>query len=127
MHACGSLKGRRVLVVEDEATTALMIEDAFRDAGCIVVGPVASVHDALALVESEAIDCAILDIELIDGHSGPVAEALIRRGLRFVVTTGYEPRTTDLPYAPVPMLGKTFEMGDLLAMVEDIVDQTERL
>jgi CheY-like chemotaxis protein len=82
------LRGRRVLVVEDEAATSLMIEEALTEAGCIVVGPVASVHDALALIEKEAIDCAILDIELIDGKAGPVAEALTKRGLRFVFATG---------------------------------------
>jgi hypothetical protein len=40
--------------------------------GYIVVGPVATVRDALALIEREAIDCAILDIELADGNAAPV-------------------------------------------------------
>jgi CheY-like chemotaxis protein len=123
MRANGLLKGRRVLVAEDEAVTALMIEDALEDAGCIVVGPVASVHDALALVESEQIDCAILDIELIDGQCGPVADALIRRGRRIVFTTGYAPSTIDLPYASGPILGKAFDIADLLGMVENIFDR----
>jgi hypothetical protein len=99
-----------------------MIEDGLQQAGCIVVGPVASVRDALALIESEAIDCAILDIELIDGQCGPIAEALIRRGLRFVFTTGYEPSTIELPYASVPALAKVFTMEELLGMVEVVFE-----
>lgn len=117
------LRGRRVLVAEDEAATALMIEDTLKEAGCIVVGPAASVHDALALIENEAIDCAILDIELIDGKSDPVAEALIRRGLGFVFATGYDSSAIEPQYASAPLIGKAFDFRELLDAVADIVDR----
>jgi CheY-like chemotaxis protein len=117
------LRGRRILVAEDEAAASLMIEDTLREAGYIVVGPVATVYDALALVESEAIDCAILDIELADGKVGPVAEALVKRGVRFVVATGHDPGMIERPYASVPMLGKAFDLGQLLDAVADIIDR----
>ncbi len=45
------LSGRRILVVEDEALVAMLVEDALTDAGCEVVGPVATVADAHALVD----------------------------------------------------------------------------
>jgi len=68
------LPGRRVLVVEDEAATALMIEKTLVESGYTVVGPVATVRGALSLLENEAIDRAILDLDLADGKVGPVAE-----------------------------------------------------
>lgn len=126
MRNGGRLDGRRILVAEDDAATALMIEETLREAGCVVIGPVATVRDALVLIESETIECAILDLELADGKAGPVAEALIKRGLRFVVTTGHDPSLIELPYASVPMVGKVFDMDDLLDTVVDIVDRQPR-
>lgn len=117
------LRGRRVLVVEDEAATSLMIEDTLRTAGYIVVGPVATIRDALALIESEAIDCAILDIELADGKAGPVADALVKRGVRFVLATGYDSAAIGHQYSSAPVVGKAFDLPELLDAVENIVDR----
>jgi CheY-like chemotaxis protein len=127
MQTGGSLDGRRILVAEDDAATALMIEETLRKVGCVVIGPVATVRDALVLIESEAIDCAILDLELADGKAGPLAEALIKRGLRFVITTGHDAGMIGLPYASVPMVGKLFDLDDLLDTVVDIVDRQPRV
>jgi DNA-binding response OmpR family regulator len=57
----------RVLVAEDEAAIALMIEDVLTESGFVVVGPAVSTNAALALVEREVIDCAVLDVKLSDG------------------------------------------------------------
>ena len=46
----GLMRGMRILVVDDEALIALLIKDELNDAGAEVVGPVASVDDALALI-----------------------------------------------------------------------------
>ena len=117
------LSGRRVLVVEDEAATSLMIEDTLKAAGYIVIGPVATIRDALALIESEAIDCAILDIELADGKAGPIAEALVKRGVRFVLATGYDSAAIGHQYSGAPVVGKTFDLPELLDAIEDVVDR----
>jgi CheY-like chemotaxis protein len=59
------LYGRRILLVEDEAIVAMMMEDALFDAGAGVVGPVASVAEALALLShNPQLDAAILDLNL---------------------------------------------------------------
>jgi DNA-binding response OmpR family regulator len=119
----GPLDGRRILVVEDEAATALMIEDTLKDAGALVVGPVATVSGALALIENEAIDCAILDVELVDGKAGPVAEALVKRGVRFVLATGYDPGVIDGQYPKAPVVPKAFDVRELLGTIEDVLDR----
>ena len=56
------LSGRRVLVVEDETMVAWLLEDMLADLGCAVVGPAAHVNQALAMLDAEAIDAAVLDI-----------------------------------------------------------------
>jgi DNA-binding NtrC family response regulator len=97
-----------------------MIEKTLAEAGYIVVGPVATIRDALILIEREAIDCAILDIELADGKAGPVAEALVRRGIRFILATGYDPSTIDLQYRKAPVVEKAFDLNELMDAVEGL-------
>ena len=84
------LGGRRVLVVEDEFLVALDVEDALRDLGCEVLGPVPTVAEALALADPAHCDLAVLDVRLGVGSTAPLAAELRRRGIGFVVLTGYD-------------------------------------
>jgi DNA-binding response OmpR family regulator len=47
--AAGIAEGRRVLVVEDEFTIVLLIEDALLDLGIQVIGPASRLDAALRL------------------------------------------------------------------------------
>jgi ActR/RegA family two-component response regulator len=90
----------------------MMLADLLTDAGCLVVGPAGTTQSALKLIEQEPIDCAILDIKLIDGTSLPVAEALAARGIRFVITTGYAPDAIDRGYNGAPVLQKVLDLDE---------------
>ncbi len=83
------LVGRRVLVVEDELLVALLLEDMLAEAGCVVVGPFARVRDALAAARAEAVDVALLDVNVAGERVFPVAHALEERGVPFLFLTGY--------------------------------------
>jgi CheY-like chemotaxis protein len=112
------LSGRRVLVVEDEMIVAWLLEDILSDLGCAVVGPAASVKQALAMVGAEAIDAAVLDVNLDGEMSYPVADALAARGVPFVFSTGYDKDRLLDGYRTFPVLQKPFhqsELGDILA------------
>jgi CheY-like chemotaxis protein len=115
----GIPRGRRILVVEDEAMVSLMLKDLLIDAGCIVLGPVGTTVAALALVEQETIHCAVLDIKLTDGISVPVAEALAARGIPFVVATGYDAIPPE--YAGAPVLRKLFMADEVVNAIADIL------
>lgn len=84
------LTGRHVLVVEDEALVAMLLETMLQDMGCRVLGPAARVEEALETVAAEArIDAAILDVNVAGRTVYPVAEALAARGVPLVFSTGY--------------------------------------
>jgi DNA-binding response OmpR family regulator len=83
------LKGKRILVVEDEALIAVMVEDMLIDMGSDVVGPAATIEAALALARAEAIDAAILDVNVRGERIDPVADALMARGVPVLFATGY--------------------------------------
>ena len=72
----------RILIVEDDAVIAMVLADSLEDAGHEVVGPAATLAEALALCEAAAVppELAVLDINLRDGSSGvDVAHALLER------------------------------------------------
>ena len=83
------LAGKRVLVVEDELLVAMLVEDVLAEAGCVVVGPFARVGDALAAAKSEAVDAALLDVNVAGEMVFPVAHALEERSIPFLFVTGY--------------------------------------
>ena len=115
------LRGRRVLVVEDEALVSIMLADLLAKSGCVVIGPAATAQSALNLIEQESIDCAVLDIKLVDGTSLPVAEALAARGIRFVLATGYTPEAIDRAYNGAPVLQKVFTPDEFIETIADIL------
>ncbi len=84
-----ALAGKRILVVEDEALLAMRLEELLRDHGCQVVGPVARLGKAQALLEHEPIDAAVLDINLAGSFVFPLALALRARRIPFVFATAY--------------------------------------
>ena len=86
-----TLRDCRVLVAEDEYMLADELRTELGAADAIVLGPAATIEDALALVRSEPeIDGAILDVNLRGEMIFPVADALVERGVPFLFTTGYD-------------------------------------
>jgi CheY-like chemotaxis protein len=115
-----SFSGRRVLLVEDEMLVAWLLEQMLTDLGCAVVGPAASVNQALAMIDAEAIDAAVLDVNLNGKMSYPIADALAARGVPIVFSTGYSKDRLLDGYRTFPVLQKPFhrsELGDTLAKV----------
>jgi CheY-like chemotaxis protein len=107
--------GRRVLVVEDEYLIAADVVRLLRRLGADVVGPVAQVEHALALIEADKADCAILDINLGDEDIFRVADALERRGKPYVFATGYPRWAIPDRYRDVVRLGKPLQPDQLAA------------
>src|SRR5215213_3855597 len=110
MSRLASLKGLRVLVVEDETMVAMMVEDLLADLGCTVVDVAGTVRRALTIVTNEDVilDGAILDINIGGEKVFPVAEALATRGVPFVFATGYGTAGLDARFLGTPTLAKPF-------------------
>ena len=107
-----NLQGKRVLIVEDEILLSMMLEDVFSDAGAHVVGPAATVEQAMTLIAEEMIDVALLDVCLRDQRSDPIAEILRQRGVPYVLATGYHnPHGAELASAPI--LTKPYRLDQL--------------
>ena len=108
-----SIKGVRVLLVEDEAIIAMTAEDMLDELGCVTAATASSLAEALAAAEREAFDVALLDINLNGQQSLPVAARLRTAGTPFVFTTGYGAAGCGAEFADVPLVTKPYQIGDL--------------
>ena len=105
------IEGLRLLLVEDEYVLALGLADVLGDLGAIVLGPVATVDDALALVERvPEIDGAVLDVNLGQEVAYPVADALIARGIPFLFATANDRTRLPERFSHVAVCQKPFEV-----------------
>jgi DNA-binding NarL/FixJ family response regulator len=103
-----ALRGRRVLVIEGEMLIGMEFESLLQQQGCAVVGPASTVDRALALLEHDQPDAALLDLDLNGQPAVAVAVALKTRGVPFVLVTWYsealssEPELQDAPRVNKP-------------------------
>ena len=110
---------RRILVVDDEMLVAMMLEDMLIELGYEVVGPAATLSEGLRHAETAELDGAILDLSLGRGVvSTPIAEVLTKRGVPFLLATGYGSAAQTDGFEPAGVLGKPFSAGDVQAALE---------
>jgi CheY-like chemotaxis protein len=110
---------RRVLLVEDEAMIAMLVEDMLDELGHELVSVASRLDEALAAAGTASVDVAILDLNLGGVLSYPVAEVLAERGIPFVFATGYGGGGLKEAYADRPTLHKPFvrqALGDAIAL-----------
>src|SRR5947207_10827120 len=117
----GAAARRRVLVVEDEMLIGMLLEDMLTDLGHEVAAVVPRLKEAMAAVDRETYDVAILDVHLHGESAFPVAEALIAKGTPFVFATGYGERGLPENYRGRPVLQKPFAKDDLERVLQTLV------
>jgi DNA-binding response OmpR family regulator len=103
-----------VLLIEDSMLIALSAEDVLRELGAahVTVAPTAAA--AKKAIDSEAIDLAVLDFNLGNETSLPIAEELVALGMPVVMATGYG-SDLELPAAlkSVPIVTKPYDLNTL--------------
>ena len=115
----GTLKGMRILVVEDSWHIAQALKSLLESLGCDVAGPVASTADAERLLAADILDAAVVDINLKGEKAYGLIESLGQRGIKVIVATGYaapQIATTNV----VAILPKPFKPGALLSVLQEI-------
>ncbi len=103
----------RVLLVEDEALVAMMVQETLAEFGYQVLGPVCTAAEAARQAKEGHFEAAVLDINLGDGAVYPIADLLTARGVPFVFVTGYDADSIDPRFRTVPVLQKPIERAML--------------
>lgn len=106
------LAGQHILIAEDEMLIAFTLVDTLTALGCTSV-VVSRVAKAVSLAELQTFDAAIIDLNL-DGSLGyPIVDTLKRRGIPFVIATGFDPQGIHPAYAKLPRLAKPYLPHDV--------------
>ena len=111
-----SMRGLSILVVEDQLLIAMDVQTMLAQEGAGTVETASSVKEALHSLTIFQPDIAILDVNLGNGSSLPVAQALFARGIPFVFATGYG-ETSLIPseLGHIPIVRKPYDVTTLIA------------
>jgi CheY-like chemotaxis protein len=106
------------LIVEDNVIIAMEAEDVLRGFGftdCRIAGSVAS---ALGVLQDADVTFAMLDVNLGQGTSEPVAHALRERGIPFIFASGYGDRALQSgAFSGVPVVTKPYGERDVRSAI----------
>jgi CheY-like chemotaxis protein len=114
------LKGRNILVVEDDPFIALDLQGVLEAAGATVVGPAHDLSEALSLVERSGICAAVLDYRLQVGDTLALARVLAERGIPFLFQTS-DPNSVAHEHPDATILPKPFRPDQLTSAVEALL------
>jgi light-regulated signal transduction histidine kinase (bacteriophytochrome) len=122
--ADADLAGLRVLLVEDQMLIALDAEAALRELGAADVVVASSAAEGLRLAGSLDPDVAILDVNLGDGTSAEVAQALQAKETPFIFASGYQ-EMNMLPahLRAAPLVRKPYTKEELAAGVAQALNR----
>jgi CheY-like chemotaxis protein len=118
------LAGLRVLVVEDEMLVSLLIEGMLADNACAIVGPFATLPEAMDAAMTEAIDVGLLDVNIAGRKVYPVADALTARRIPFLFLSGYGQSAIPHDRPDWRVCSKPFREIDLIGMLSEQLVRT---
>lgn len=90
MRLVAPLKGRSILVVEDDAIQAIDLTETLKEAGARVIGPAWNADTAMQLARSNTFSAAVLDYRLCSRNCMSVANELNQRHTPFIILTAYD-------------------------------------
>ena len=104
----------QLFVVEDQAIIALELQSLLQELGHEVVALAGNLDDALQLAEEvDAVDAALLDLDLGGRSSLPVARLLQDRGIPCLLCTGHAPEDYQRMGFDAPCIEKPYRGRDL--------------
>jgi two-component system, response regulator PdtaR len=116
-----SLAGSQILVVEDDGLIAFQVIDVLKGWGCTVLGPAATASAALELLKMQTPDAAVLDVELRDGTSAPVAKVLEQCHRPYILLTAMQENEIPEPMRHAARLQKPIDERKLRASLGELI------
>jgi DNA-binding response OmpR family regulator len=111
---------RKILIVEDDALIAMLLEDMLAELDYDVVATAVDVDSAMALAEGGAFDAAILDVSLAGKSSLPVALLLEKTNKPYIFATGYGTLPEGMEGSKRHVLSKPYQLHQLEAALASL-------
>ncbi len=112
---------RKVLLVEDEILVAMLVEDMLVELGFDVIGPATRLNRALEFARTANVDLAVLDVNLANERSYPIAQVLKQRGIPFIFATGYGETGLTEEFRGAVTIQKPFKSAQLAGAISAIL------
>lgn len=116
----------RVLIVEDDRLIASLLKDLIEDQGCVAVGPASRLDQAIALINNERVDVALLDVSLGGEMVFPAAELLKQSDIPFVFLTGHRHEILPREFEGHAILRKPFTPRSLVRAMHEATARRQR-
>jgi PAS domain S-box-containing protein len=116
-----SIKGKKILLVDDEPLLVMDLEDTLTSAGCFIVGPANTVAQAKVLIGEAEFDAALLDVNLGGQKVDELAAVLTQKNIPFAFVTGYGREGLPPSFQHAPLVGKPFSQQQMLDTVRQLV------
>jgi PAS domain S-box-containing protein len=113
-----TLKGKRVLLVEDEPLLSMDMEASLLEMGCGVIGPAGTLAKAKQLIAGSGFDAALLDANLAGQPVDELAVILTQGNIPFAFVTGYGREALPRGFQEARVLGKPFSKSQLRSVVQ---------
>jgi CheY-like chemotaxis protein len=113
-----SLRGKRILIVEDEPLVAMDMQSMLSAAGCAVIGPAGTIEEAKRLLAGHDCDAALVDVNLKGQPIDALLSVLRQEGTPFAFVTGYGPKVLSKTFEETVTISKPFSAEQLLAVTE---------
>lgn len=111
-----------VLIVEDEPLIMLELEQMLAELGWHAAFLAADIDKAIKFAEHEALDLAILDVNVKGTTSFAVAQILEKRNVPIILATGYSTDVITENYPRAVYLQKPYIKSDLARALERAVN-----
>jgi PAS domain S-box-containing protein len=116
-----TLRGKRVLIIEDEPLLSMDMEASLVEAGCEVRGPLGTLAKAKQVIAGMDYDAALLDANLAGESVEELAVALTQRNIPFAFVTGYGREALPEGFREAIMLAKPFGREQLRSVVQSLL------
>lgn len=112
----------RLLIVEDEPFIGMNLMDLAEDLGFEVAGPAVSAQSALMVAADQPPDIAIIDVNLVDGPTGPVVASQLAKafGTQVLILTANPELVADGVGGVSVVLTKPFNPSEVSEALENL-------
>lgn len=114
------IRGRHLLILEDEPIIGLTLEDMIAEAGG-TSDYAETLEQGIELASGSGLHAAILDVNIHGQKSYPLADLLTQQGVPFVFATGYGDTLHPEQFAKVPTVTKPYSLPDIEKALAEVL------
>ncbi len=123
LHQKRPFEDRNLLVVEDDYFLGQDMVEALTALGARTVGPIGELREAEEIVErGDLLDAAVIDINLHQQPTYPLARLLRARSIPFLFTTGYDRNSVPYEFQDIPLWEKPVNLPTMMRKLVSLIN-----